>query len=51
MYEVRCFDVTKKVEFTRVFWDRKKYNNFINKCRYSKVIKIVSTVDNSKYYD
>lgn len=51
MYEVKCHDLKKDNVFTKIFWDYRKYNSFVNKCRFSKVIKVISIIDNSKYYD
>lgn len=51
MFEVRCYDEKNKSEFVKVFWNRTKCNSFINKCNYSKIIKVLSVIDNSKYYD
>lgn len=46
-----CVDLVKKQQFELLFWDYKKWEDFQRKCKYSKKIKIISYIDNTKYYD
>lgn len=41
MNEVYCVDLVTKKKFTLKFNDLTKQRNFINKCKYSKKIKVV----------
>lgn len=41
MYEVVCLN-EKNEKFSKYFYDRKEFNSFLNKCKYSKKIKVLS---------
>lgn len=41
MYEVECIN-EKNEKFKKVFYDKKLFKKFINKCKYSHKIKILS---------
>lgn len=41
MYEVECIN-EKNEKFKKVFYDKKLFEKFINKCKYSHKIKILS---------
>lgn len=51
MYIAKCIDLQTQKYFEKEFWDKKKFENFKNKCRFSRKIMIYSTIDNSKFYD
>ena len=46
-----CKDLDKNNEFELVFWDYQKFESFKRKCKYSKRIRILAILDNTKYYD
>ena len=51
MYEVELLNLKSNKTFTKIFWNPYLKDNFVRKCRYSSKVKVLSIVDNSKYYD
>lgn len=51
MYEVELLNLDTGKRFKKVFWNLKEKDNFVRKCKYSKKVMVVSTTDNSKFYD
>lgn len=51
MYEVELLNLDTKKTFTKVFWSEYLKDNFVRKCKYSKKVKVLSIIDNSKFYD
>ena len=51
MYEIHLLNLQSNKEFTKIFWNKKEVDTFVNKCKYSKKVKIISIQDNSKLYD
>ena len=51
MFEVELLNLKTNQKFIKRFWEIKKKNNFINKCKYSKKVKILSILDWSHLYD
>jgi len=51
MYEVKLLNLETRKTFTKTFWSTYLKDNFIRKCKYSKTLKVLSVIDNSKYYD
>ena len=50
MYEVELLNLENNKTFTKVFWNEHLKNNFVRKCRYSKKVKVLCVIDNSKFY-
>lgn len=42
MWEVECLDVVNNIYFKKEFDNEYKFNKFLNKCKYSHNIKIIS---------
>ena len=51
MIIVKCLNLKSNEVFELEFWNIKKYNDFKRKCNYSKKIKILCVIDNTKYFD
>ena len=51
MFEVNVFHRTNKKTFVKKFNDRKEMLDYVRKVRFSKVLTLISVVDNSYLYD
>lgn len=51
MYEINLLVIENNKTFTKIFWSEYLMRKFINKCKYSKKLKVISITDNSKWYD
>lgn len=51
MYEVRLYDKVNKKVFTKVFNTETEKINFVRKCKYSKKLEVIATIDNTFWYD
>lgn len=51
MYEVELLNLQNNKVFTKIFWSSYLKDNFVRKCKYSKKLKVLSIIDNSKDYD
>ena len=51
MYEITLLNLQSNKEFTKTYWNKKELDKFVNKCKYSKKVKIISIKDNSIWYD
>lgn len=51
MFEIELINLKTNQKFTKSFWSKKLKNNFINKCKYSKKVKVIGILDYSHLYD
>lgn len=51
MFILTILNVKTNKTFEKIFYDYYTYKRFINKAKYSKLIKIISCQDFSKWYD
>lgn len=51
MFEISLLDLRTNKTFNKVFWNTNLKNSFVNKCRYSKKVKVVCIKDYTTMYD
>ena len=51
MFEVRVINKTTNKVFIKKFNDRKEFLTYVRKVKFSKVLTLLSTIDNSYLYD
>lgn len=42
MFKVWCYNVNRDEYFIKEFYDKKKFNDFTRKCKFSEKIKIIA---------
>lgn len=51
MYIINILDINTNKTFKKEFNNEYFMRKFVKKCKYSKKLKIISIIDNSKFYD
>ena len=51
MFEVKILNKTTNKIFIKKFNDRKEFLTYVRKVKFSKVLTLLSTTDNSYFYD